>query len=147
MDLDRLDQILDEVSILLRKGEVVERHGGVTEIYAMPHTSEAPSLEKVDCHFIDVGVDKDKAEKYRDELISILKTYPNPERLEGGPSYIEVGGIIGSQDRALQLFAVGEVLKFWKVVTPEKLGITGAKANMLAGSGLVMISGFKGGEK
>ena len=78
-----------------------------------------------------------------DELIAILKTYPQPERLAGGPSYIEVGGEIGDQGAAFQLFALGKVLGLWDIITPEKLGITGPEANQMAGMGFVMMSGFK----
>ena len=148
MDLDRLHEIIRETTSGFRKGEAIQQKQtgniNVVEVFAMPHDSEADGkLIKVDCHFITVGVDKEKAEEYRDELVLILKTYPQPERLAGGPSYIEVGAEIGSQDAALQLFALGQVLGFWKVITPETLGITGQEAIQTAGMGLVMISGFK----
>jgi len=164
MDLDRLHQILRETTVQLRKGEEIEGDpelvdavknfkegddvsklpGGSVHVYAMPHESQAKSgIEKVDCHFITVGVDKVKAEAHRAELVAILKTYPQPERLAGGPSYIEVGGEIGDQGAAFQLFALGKVLGLWDIVTPEKLGFTGPEANQMAGRGLVMISGFQ----
>ena len=149
MDLDRLYEILRETTVQMRKGAAVEeRQIGnlhITEIYAMPHEAESgDGIVKVDCHFIAVGVDKAKAEKCRDELIGILTTYPVPDRLAGGPSYIEVGGEIGDQGAAFQLFALGEVLGLWKVITPERLGISGSQAQQMAGMGFVMISGFKG---
>lgn len=149
MNLDRLHEILRETTVQLRKGaEVEEREVGnvhVTEVYAMPHESESKDgILKVDCHFVKVGVDTTKAEEYRDELIGILKTYPAPDRLAGGPSYIEVGREIGDQDAAFQLFALGEVLGLWQVITPEKLGFTGPEARQMAGRGFVMMSsGFK----
>jgi hypothetical protein len=164
MNLERLYQILQETTVQLRKGEEVEGDpelvqavkdfkegddidklpGGSVHIYAMPHESQAKSdIERVDLHFIVVGVDKAKAEQIKDELVAIMKTYPQPERLAGGPSYIEVGGEIGDQGAAFQLFALGKVLGLWDVITPEKLGITGAEASEMAGKGLVMMSGFK----
>lgn len=148
MNLDRLYEILRETTIQLRKGEEVERRQAgdvhVTEIYAMPHERQAKDiLEKVDCHFITVGVDKSKAEQYRNEFIALLKEYPQPERLAGGPSYIEVGAEIGDQGAAFQLFALGQVLGLWSVITPEKIGITGPQARELAGSGFVMMSGYR----
>ncbi len=163
MNLKRLYEILRATTVQLRKGEEIEGDpelvkavknlkegddasklpGGSVHIYAMPHESQVKSsIEKVDCHFITVGVDKAKAEQYKDELIAILKTYPQPERLAGGPSYIEVGAVIGDQGAAFMLFALGKVLGLWDVITPEKLGITGPPADQLAGSGLVMMSGF-----
>ena len=148
MDIKRLFEILDETTAEFRLGadvvkEKKEEGYKVINIYTMPHVSQAnKKLEQVNCHFIVVGVDKEKAEQYREELIDILKTYPQPERLAGGPSYIEIGAEIGSQDGAFRLFAVGQVLKFWDVIIPESLGFTGAEADSLAGRGYVMISGF-----
>ena len=164
MNLDRLYQILRETTAQLRKGEEIEGDpklvdavknfkegdnidklpGGSVHIYAMPHESQArDGIEKGDLHFIMVGVDKAKAEHYKDELIAILQTYPQPERLAGGPSYIEVGGEIRDQGAAFQLFGLGKVLGLWDIITPEKLGITGPEANQMAGMGFVMMSGFK----
>ena len=126
MNLDRLYRILRETTAQFRKGEEIEGDpqlvdavknfkegdnidrlpGGSVHIYAMPHESQAKDgIEKVDLHFIVVGVDRAKAEQYKDELVAILKTYPQPERLAGGPSYIasyiEVGGEIGDQGRGV----------------------------------------------
>ena len=170
MNLDRLRQILRETTVQLRKGAEIEGDpelvdavrnfregddigkipGGSVHIYAMPHESEAKNgIEKVDCHFITVGVDKAKAEAHKEELVGILKDWPSEAwgnhipKLEEGPSYIHVGGAIGDQGAAFQLFALGMVLGFWDIITPAKLGITGDRADQIAGRGLVMISGFK----
>jgi hypothetical protein len=144
MNLEKLYEILRETTGQLRKGEVVEQKGIATHIYAMPHESEAkPEIEKVDCCFLVIGVDKQKAEQHREELIEILNTYPDLNRLSQGPSYIEVGGVIGDQGAAFQLFALGKVLGLWQLITPELFGFTGEKALQMAGSGMVMISGYK----
>lgn len=148
MDTKRFYEILGETTIQLRKGDAVEKREQpglqVTEIYMMPHESEAvPELEKVDLEFLIIGVDKTKAEERRAELISILDTYPNPERLAGGPSYIEVGGEIGDQGAAFQLFALGKVLGLWDVITPKSLGVEGDAARKMAGSGFIMITGYR----
>ncbi len=164
MDLERLRQILQVTTVQLRKGEELEGDpelveavksfkegddldampGGSVHIYAMPHESEAADgVERVDCHFIVVGVDKAKAEQFKPALIEILKAYPEPERLVGGPSYIEVGAVIGDQGAAFQLFALGKVLGLWDIITPERLGITGDAARELAGRGMVMMSDFQ----
>lgn len=154
MDTKRLYEILDETTTQLRKGEEIEerKEDGVhvVEVYAMPHESEAKDgIEKVDCHFIVVGVDKAKAKKIKEELVGILADWPLEAwgapvpKLQDGPSYIHAGGAIGDQGKAFQLFALGQVLGFWKVITPESLGITGDQANQLAGSGFVMIEGYR----
>ncbi len=164
MNLERLRQILSVTTVQLRRGEEVEGDpelveavkglkegddldrlpGGSVHIYAMPHESEAKKgIEKVDCHFIIVGVDKAAAQTCREELVAILGDYPQPDRLAGGPSYIEVGAVIGDQGAAFQLFALGKVLGLWDVITPKTLGVTGPDADQLAGRGMVMMSGFK----
>jgi hypothetical protein len=148
LNLRRLHEILEETTIQFRKGKFIEKsetdNVEVIEVYAMPHKSKAKKdLVKVDCHFIVIGVDKIKAEKYREELIEILEEYPSPDKLAVGPSYIEVGNAIGSQTAAFQLFALGEVIGLWHVITPETIGITGEIARMMAGSGFVCIDGFK----
>lgn len=149
MNIKRLYEILTETTVQLRKGPVVTQEKikdtniEVMEVFLMPDESEAPpSMEKVDVEFLVIGVDKTKAEKNRADLISILNDYPEPERLAGGPSYIEIGGIIGDQGAAFQLFALGSVLGLWKVITPKSLGMTGNAAREMAGSGFIMISGY-----
>ena len=147
MNLDRLYSILNDATMEFRKGEVEEvRQAGsleVHDIYLMPHESEAlPNVEKIDVVFMIVGVNKEKAELHRNELIKILKTYPEPERFAGGPSYIEVGAAIGDQGSALRLFALGKVLGLWDIITPALFGMTGEEARKAAGMGYVMITGF-----
>jgi len=164
MDIERLRQILSETTILLRKGDAVvsdnpklieaiksgdpdaldNAGGGVADIYCMPHVNDARTeLVRVDCHFIFVGVDKIKSDQYKNEIIGILKTYPQPERLAAGISYIEIGGVLGSQDMAMSLMALGEVLGLWKVISPAFFNMTGPDADRVAGCGFVMTTGFK----
>lgn len=163
MDLERLYKILGETTVQLRKGEVLHGDkplvdaikaaktpedfeklpGGVVTIDAMPHESEATGVEKIDLEFVVIGVDRAKAEQHKAEFISILKAYPQPERLAGGPSYIEVGAEIGDQGAAFQLFALGKVLGLWDVITPKSMGFEGEEAAQMAGAGFVIMSGFR----
>ena len=162
MNIDRLYQILRDTTVQLRKGEIFEgtpelveqakngaeelKGGGVLEVYAMPHESEARSdIEKVDMEFITVGVDRAKAEEHRAELVSILDDWPKDAAapLADGPSYIAVGADIGDQGAAFQLFALGKVLKLWSVITPASFGFSGPEARALAGNGMVMMSGYR----
>lgn len=161
MDLNRLHEILSATTTQLRKGETIrgdkhlvdaikagadcdERPGGIATFDMMPHTNEAPpELIKVDMEFLTIGVDKMKAESHKAELVEILKTYPRPDRLAGGLSYIEVGAEIGDQGAAFQLFAFGKVLGLWDVITPAAMGFTGEEARQMAGQGFVMMSGFR----
>ena len=106
----------------------------------MPHESEAQEdLEKVDCHFVIIGVDKDLAKQCKEKLVSILEDYPNPEHLQGEASYIDVGAVLGSQDAALRLFALGKVLGLWELVIPSVIGIEGDLAEEMARRGFVSI--------
>lgn len=147
MNLKLLYEILSDTTIQLRKGDVVERGQAgpiaVTTIDFNPPVEAArPDLEKVDLEFLVIGVDRAKAESYRTPLVGLLNTYPRPERLAAGPSYIEVGGVIGDQGAAFQLFALGKTLGLWDVITPGKMGFEGEEARDMAGRGFVMITGY-----
>lgn len=143
-DIDALNRIIAENTVLMRKGAVVTRKPGVVTVQAMPHESEdlPPFTTKVDLTLVTVGV-LPKAHERRAEVIDLLRNYPQPERLAGGPSYIELGGVLGDQGMALALIALGHVLKLWQAITPALFGVTGAEAQKMAGMGYVMISGFK----
>lgn len=149
MNLTRLHEILRLTTIQLRKGDLVRTEAvgpvDVVHIDLMPHESEARDhLELIDLEFLTVGVDKAMAGRLKDELIAILRTYPNPESLRGGPSYITVGAEIGDQGAAFQLFALGKVLGLWEVITPAFHGLVGEEAKRAAGAGFIMITGFYG---
>lgn len=148
MNIERLSQITQDCTRQFRKGEAVTEKatGGlmVVDVYMMPHADEADKkFESVDVWFIKVGVDKGKAEGYRDEVIQILDQWPN-DRLRSGISYIEIGGELGSQDLALMLMALGKVLGFWSIASPLIFGGEpgDAKSDELAGNGFVMTTGF-----
>jgi hypothetical protein len=162
MDIDKLYAIRRETTGQLRKGEVFEGSpqmveyakagdweapapGGVLEIYDMPKDNDAAfdGLEKVDLHFVTIAVNKEAAESRRGDLILLLNDWPNPERLANGPSYIEVGGVIGDQGAAFELFALGKVLGLWDIITPEKLGASGEQARQMAGAGYIMCTGYR----
>lgn len=148
MNLDKLHEILSLTTVQLRKGaEITERDTTsglhVTEVYAMPHESEVSSVEKVDLEFLVVGVNKAAAELHKAELIELLKDYPDPEQLAGGPSYIAVGAEIGDQGAAFCLFALGKMLGLWDVITPATMGFSGQQAKDMAGAGYIMITGFR----
>ena len=143
-NIEALNKLISETTILLRKGAVVTRKPGVVTIQAMPHENDElpPFTTKADLVMVTVGV-LPIAHERRGTLVELLKHYPYPERLAAGPSYIELGGILGDQGQALALIALGHVLKLWEAITPALFGVTGAEAQKMAGMGYVMISGFK----
>jgi hypothetical protein len=155
MNSKKLYSILNETTQVYRKGaEVQEREVGnvnVTEVFGYPHTSDAPeesTYEKVDMIFVDVVVDKVKAAKRKEELERILADYPQPERLAGGPSYIELSPNCGlEQEGGLRLMALGKVLGLWEIVNGKVLGTSDEEALILAGNGFIMITGYKAVKK
>ena len=160
MDINRLCALLDATTVILKKGPVrgledlvgvvrddrdrATENGGALVIESMVNEDEGlpPFTVKVDLHLATIAVLPD-AESYRRELMIILSQYPRPDRLAGGPSYIEVGAELGDQGYALRLFALGHVLKLWKVIVPRSFGFEGKEADELAGLGYVMISGLR----
>lgn len=113
---------------------------GVVEIWGYPPIP--PDKVTIDVHFFHVGI-APHAKQHRDDVVSAIKAeYPDLDRLRHGPSYIEVGATLGSQELALRLFALGEALSLWRVITPKTMGLDGPDADDFAGRGFVMISGF-----
>lgn len=98
---------------------------------------------EVDCVLTKVFVHVENAKKVKSDLCEFLKTYPQPDRLSKGPSFIEVGGEIGDQGMALRLFSLGDVLNLWNLITPKTFDMHGDQARDAAGGGFVMISGYK----
>lgn len=145
MDLNRLHEIIEATTRPLRKGHMVTEQnvGGIAvkEVYGYPHESTEPDLKKVDVEFFVVGVDAAAAEKRKAELVALLDVF-DEANLKNGPSYMTVGGALGSQQAAFQLFALGEVLGLWSVITPATFGLTGPEAKEAAGKGYIMISGY-----
>lgn len=146
-DWNRVRQIIHACTVALRKGPmVVELDMGdniqVVEIFTAPPANDPANahLKQVDVHFAMIGVDMDVAARLRDRLTAELATY---DGLKSGPSYITVGADIGDQEMALRLFGLGEALGLWTVITPAGLGLKGPAADQAAGSGYVMVSGFK----
>jgi len=140
-------KLLDKTTFELRNGEaVVKTVDDVIEVFAMPHVDELVNKEDfeiVDLVLLSVAVNKMNADKSKDQLIEFLKDYPDQHRFSLGLSYIEVGAMIGSQDRAFQLFALGKYLKLWEVITPITVGAKGYDAKNAARNGFIMISGYK----
>jgi hypothetical protein len=98
---------------------------------------------EVDVHFGVVLVDQSARERRAEIVAAIEASGLDLKLFRKGPSYIEVGAALGSQQLALQLFGLGEAAGLWRVITPARLGVTGADGHVLAGRGYVMISGYR----
>lgn len=143
MNIDRIAELVSYATQMYRKGEtVVETLPGVTEVWLVDPVPSAPrpNQQLVDVHFAMIGVDMYKAAVCRIELYALLAVNP---RFSLGPSYIEVGVLLGDQGLALGLFALGEVAGLWTLVTPERLGMAGEAADQMAGMGMIMPDGLR----
>jgi hypothetical protein len=120
----------------------------VTEVMGFPETPAEAPIDEVaaDVHFVEVVRGEDFPTK--DELIAYVQdalgegefgTTMSADDLAGGPSYITLGGWLGSQDLALMLIGAVELAGIAKAITPKALGMTGEMADTMAGNGLVML--------
>ncbi|MBR9681910.1 MAG: hypothetical protein GOV00_03890 [Candidatus Altiarchaeota archaeon] len=103
---------------------------------------EAP-FEKVDVIFLDVVVNRTKAERYENAVMAELENYPDPRRLSEGPSYMELAINLGlEQVDALRLMAMGETLRLWTIESGKNRGMDDATARTMAARGQLNISGY-----
>lgn len=144
--MEKLCKLIAETTSIYRHGEVVEERDGATHINMMPHKNVVPTDEETrDMVFLVVGVKQNLADEKREEIVEALKEYPEPERLAGGPSYIESGAHLGSQEMALRLYALGDVIGLWRLILPRTLGITGEQERAFAGNGMILFEGYSNG--
>lgn len=114
-----------------------------------PRYADAEGPSVVDVHFFRcvVGESFDR-DRFRELLRAALADSHSEfntiteDRAARGPSYIEWGAWLGSQDVALRLLTCGQVAELWTVITPATLHVTGAEADQLAGRGMVMNGGL-----
>jgi len=139
--------------------EVTERQVGdinVTEVMGFPEASAdaergtfaeaSPDAVRANLHFIEIAPTADFPDA--DELIATVQAalgegefgvVMQARDLTGGPSYITLGGWLGSQDLALMLIGAVELAGIAKAITPAMLGATGLAADTMAGNGLIML--------
>ncbi len=73
----------------------------------------------------------------------LLAEYPGTDRLKDGPSYIEIGGVLGDQGLAIRLIGLGVLVKIWTSISPASLGIEGEAARNLLGRGCLFPVGWE----
>jgi hypothetical protein len=150
---EKVFSLVNETTTILRKDSdpiTSERKEGnlvIHEVLGFPTASETETAENtktIDLVFFDVAVNLDKAENNRTRFKEIIDSYPEPDRLEGGISYIQIAGTIGvEQQTALSFMALGEVLGFWKIITGKTLELNEEESRELAGNGFIMTNGCK----
>ena len=139
MNITRLKIILQETT-RLEEDKSPEAGAKVVQLFQPPRGDH---LVPVDCSISTVLVDPVKALHHSLEVAEILKGYPKPKRLYSGPTYIEVGHVLGAgrpdTQSALRLFAFGKVVDFWSIRTPKDIGITGVLAKDMVNKGFIVI--------
>lgn len=135
-------------TVVYRKGEVVKAAEHSLTIDAFP--AQPATRHTVDCHFVTVGFTEHAPSWSHQQFYDAILACPHGEfrdmpleRWQGGPTYIEIGGWIGDQSLALLFMALGQEHGLWHVVTPARLGFTGAQADDMAGRGMVLVSGIR----
>ena len=121
------------------------QHGAVkvTTINAYPEAP--PQAVRADVHFVLVA--PTEVFPSAEDLTAAVRGALGPGEfsdmdaatLSGGPSYITLGGWLGSQDLALMLIGAVELAGIAKAITPTLLGMTGETADQMAGMGMVML--------
>lgn len=147
--MQEIIDIIHECTRPYRKGEVITQENGevasVTHVYGYPPVEDLLSgWEPVDMVFFVVGVWPSVAAVRRPRLVELLndpKVWPNPERWALGPSFINIGGIIGDQELALRLMALGKVCGMWELVTPATMKAPEDMWNEVAAAGYIMTVG------
>ena len=164
MTLNELQQALPTWVRLERKpGEAIlkKREVGdldVVEINAYPETPPRAAV-RADVHFLLVAPTEGFPEQ--DELVNTIVdackdggefAKLSPGDLNKGPSYIELGAWLGSQDLALMLIGAVELAGIARAITPAIFGIPpGEQSDAMAGLGMVLLGpsdvwDAKGGE-
>lgn len=126
---------------------VVSEHerGGVRSVEVLGFPEEPLNAVRADVHFVVVAPTAGLPE--RDDLVETVRAalgmgefaVMRAEDLAGGPSYITLGGWLGSQDLALMLIGAVELVGIANAITPGSFGFTGETADAMAGSGMVML--------
>ena len=83
-----------------------------------------------------------KLKQNKEKIMQWLDHYPEPDRLKGGVSYIELGAIVGDQRMAIVLMVIGEYFNWWTLIHGEKMGMSRVEAIEMAGRGFIMTTGY-----
>ena len=105
----------------------------------------APDKVRANVHFVEIAPTAEFPDK--DELVAVVRGAFGEgafapmfaDDLAGGPSYITLGGWLGSQDLALMLIGAVELAGIAKAITPALIGVTGEMADTMAGNGMVFL--------
>jgi len=148
VDKSRLLKVLNNSTCLISKGESTKRKmpGIPVLLWGLmisPTDPHVDQLEQIDCQFVVIGVNREQAELHRTEFIEFLESYPEPKKLEDGPTYKHLASIVGDDMTALRVFGLGQTLGLWNVLLPDQLGVDPEIADEAADLGLIVTTGYK----
>lgn len=148
MNKQRLMEVLNDSTCVISKGEPTQRKlPGISlllwGLMVPANDSRIDALEKVDCQFLTIGVNKSQAEKHRAEFIAFLEEYPEPTKLADGPTYKHLSTIVGDDITALRIFGLGQALGIWDVLLPANLGVPQDLVEEAADLGLIVTTGYQ----
>jgi hypothetical protein len=139
----RFDQQLGQKATPLTPDQLIEGVKQTVQMCLDPQEEITQSSKKINVHFFEVAVQDNIAPILAEDLAVYLSDLCTEDFLRKGPSYIELGAVLGDQRLALTVMAVGEALRLWEVITPAKLGVIGVPGDQMAGQGCVLTDGFK----
>lgn len=149
MNKQSLMKVLNDSTCLISKGSSTQRK--MPEISLLLWGLMVPAgdprveaLDKVDCQFLTVGVNRVQAEKHRAEFMEFLESYPDPNKLSDGPTYKHLATVVGDDITALRIFGLGQTLGIWDVLLPSHLGFDTDYADEAADLGLITVTGYQG---
>lgn len=148
MDKTRLLEVLNDSTCLISKGERTrQRMPGIpTLLWGLMISETDPEvteLDRVDCQFVTVGVNRERAKHHRSSFLEFLESYPDPQRLSDGPTYKHLARFVGDDMTALRVFGLGQTLGIWDVLLPAQLGVDPELADEAADLGLVVSTGYQ----
>lgn len=149
MNVIRLKNLLKNTTVVLSNGKLTDKYLlelGVPQVLlegipSREDFSVDSSAEVVDCYLLSVAVAKYKATEIRQEFMDALST-GDSDVLSTGPSYTQLVPLLGDALPVLQLFAVGQCLELWQVLTPNDFNLKPGERDAAALLGMVNITGY-----
>jgi hypothetical protein len=93
------------------------------EISELPRAETFAAGPVIDLELYAIGVREHEARRLFLEILAEVKRYPYPDDFVAGTSYLDVARVLGDEETALRLFALGEHEGWWTLVTPGRLGV------------------------
>lgn len=152
MNISRLCDIIGSTTLALptatpedeREQQAIHHFLRIREPIGLPRPEEVVSVY---CYFYQVAVDKTRALEVREEVITILADWPELIGITPPmecPTHSDMSTVLGTDQDAYGLLALGAVLGLWGVNTPEVYGYAAGtrSADNAARNGYVRINRY-----